>query len=252
MRLSDIRGKREIVPGYTVEVEPGEHLVLKAGVFHGKAGFRFGLVEDAFTRSQGVRDGVADFKYYRKDGSKYRREYAAREFFFAIPKSEIEIVEERGHRSPHIIIGTDVFTLNVSGGSANGMWTDYIRADASIGFGIRVSTLETLARYAADAPVSFPCMDGRQRAAWVELALRAELPKTLKKGMTVVIRDDYGSGSWPFVETVKQSLRLELGNDGLTMRASKDAVDWTATANANNLPIPEPATFATGNVLKPE
>ena len=117
MRI-DLAGERfPVAEGYQVELPPGDHLIVVAGVFCGEPGYGFDYPNIAAKKSC-----IHEFKHYRQSGSRFWTSRAGMDFYFAIPKPHIELLPDKGYSYVPAIIGGHKCRFNVSGGTING-WT---------------------------------------------------------------------------------------------------------------------------------
>ncbi len=142
MRM-DLAGERfEVEEGYRVDLPPGNHLIVVAGVKMGEPAYDFDHLNIVAKKSE-----LFEFKHYRKSGNKFWTSKAGISFYLAIPKAQIEILPEKGYSYVPVLIQGRKCILNVSGigGGIDGGWTDYVRRVVDIGCGWKIAALRSLA-----------------------------------------------------------------------------------------------------------
>ena len=247
MRM-DLAGERfQVEAGYQVELPPGDYLIVVAGAHLGKPGYDFDHPNIAAKRSE-----VVEFKHYRNGGSKFWTSKAGISFYFVIPKAQIELLPEKGYSYVPVLIHGRKCHLNVSGGTGNGGWTDYVRQASHVGCGWTISTLRSLAATALNPDECRaqgitleiePPMDD-QRAGFVEMAAAVIMRTRLGPGSQVFLRHDWAfQGSQaPFtVESRPHRKRHFLCAGGFSrVRIQYAAIDWAKTAEINGVTVPGP------------
>ena len=143
MRMDLAGEKFQVEAGYEVELPPGDHLIVVAGAHMGEPAYDFDGPNLAAKKSE-----IFEFKHYRRSGSKFWTSRAGISFYFVLPKSQIELVAEKGYSYVPVLIQGRKCHLNVSGGGGSGGWTDYVRRVAHIGCGWSLSALRQLAAIA--------------------------------------------------------------------------------------------------------
>ncbi len=247
MRM-DLAGERfQVEDGYQVELPPGAHLTVIAGAHLGEPAYNFNHPNIAAKKSE-----MFEFKHYRKGGSKFWTSKAGISFYFVVPKAQIELLPEKGYSYVPVLIHGNKCRLNVSGGSGNGGWTDYVRQVAHVGCGWTLTALRSLATIALNPDdcraqgitlVVEPLQD-YQRAGFVETAAAVAMRTRLGPGGQVFLRDgwDYMGSRGPFaVESRPHRKRYFICVAGSShLRIQYAAIDWTKTAESNGVTVPGP------------
>jgi len=143
MRM-DLAGESfQVEEGYQVILPPGDHLIVVAGAHLGEPGYDFDHPNVAAKKSE-----LFEYKHYRKGGSKFWTSKAGISFSFVIPKAQIELLPEKGYSYVPVLVHGRKCRLNVSGGTGNGGWTDFVRQVAHVGCGWTIAALRSLAAIA--------------------------------------------------------------------------------------------------------
>ena len=218
---------------FTVEVEPGEHMLLVAGCHWGSAASRF-----THPGVAGKLREVYHFKHYTASGGKWWTSRPGVSLLFLVPKSRIALVEEATYSYVRVSVGECRYTLNVSGGTGGQGWTDWVRSRAHISVGHPVRELRILAEKAVrcDAlPAGFHVPTERPEviSEWERLVRDRELWGALSRGDRVATR----SGRVYFFvkrpsrkQHVLASDREEPGSYGVLWRICRKDIDWERTA----------------------
>lgn len=255
MKLSEIKGshKYQTTEGndYIVRVADGDNLIIVACVEVGKAAAAF---EHPNVLHKEHR--IFEYKHYRKGGGKLWTKALGVEIAFAVPKTAIELIQEPGYSYVTVKINDVLVTLNVSGGSGNNEWTDYIGPRAHL-CGTRSMTVKTLK---AIAEVSLDPIAARlqgvniepepieqyQIAQMVEMLARREAADRLQSGAKIALYGCNWQGSKEvsllerpksFRNRAKQCFIC--GDHYSRVRIKFSQVDWTLTAAANGITLPK-------------
>ena len=259
MRM-DLAGERfRIEDGYQVELPPGDHLIVIAGAQFGEPAYDFDHPNVAAKKSEPF-----DFKHYRKSGSKFWTSKPGISFYFVIPKAQIELLPEKGYSFVPVLIRGRKCHLNVSGGTGNGGWTDYVRRVAHVGCGWTIAALRLLATIALTPEechtqgiaLEIESLRDYQLAGFVESAAAITMRTRLKAGSQVVLRSgwNYLGSQGPFaVESRPHRKRYFLCKAGSSpIRIQYAAIDWAKTAEINGVAVPSPVLVnRLGPVLEP-
>jgi hypothetical protein len=259
MRM-DLAGERfQVEEGYQVELPPGNHLTVIAGAHLGEPSYGFDHPNLAAKKSEWF-----EFKHDRKGGGKFWTSKAGVNFYFVIPKTQIELLQEKGYSDIPVLIGGRKCRLNVSGGSGPGGWTDYVRPVAHVGCGWTITALKALATVALsldecrwqgiDLAIE-PLKDG-PCAGFVEAAAVMTMRTRLGPGSQVHLQKgwDYQGSQGPFVvECRPRRKRYFLCTAGpARVRIPYAAINWTKTAEINGVVIPGPVLVnRLGPLLEP-
>ena len=251
---------------YQVEIEPGDYLVIRAGVSSGKASAKFSHPNVAASART-----VHEFKHYRRTGSKFWTARAGVDFYFVIPRSVIKMLPEKGYSYiPAEINGVKV-RFNVSGGTSNG-WTDWLTTSTTISVGHGMRNLKKLAEVAVRnspfEPIVPKTLDASEEADWQRLTARlskglvekiAELAEE-GKSPVVKLRPGYSMKEGKVVEVYRRRKKVSIepkpgyekawkieytgavkglivtvdGEWGRT-RVKVGQIDWASTAEANGI-----------------
>ncbi len=248
MRMDLAGEKFQVEAGYEVEIPLGDHLIVVAGAHMGEPAYDFDGPTLAAKKSE-----LFEFKHYRRSGSKFWTSRAGISFYFVLPKSQIELVAEKGYSYVPVLIQGRKCHLNVSGGGGSGGWTDYVRRVAHIGCGWSLSALRQLAAIAVSpdecrnegVTLEIEPLANDQRRGFVERAAAANMRNRLQGGNQVVLREgwDFMGSQGPFaVETRPQRKRYFICSSGSShVRVQYAAIDWPKTAEINSVAVPEPA-----------
>lgn len=259
MRM-DLAGETfQVEEGYQVLLPPGNHLIVVAGAHMGRPAYDFDHPNLAARRSE-----LAEFKHYRKSGSKFWTSKAEMSFYFVLPKAQIELLPEKGYSWVPVLIRGQKCDLNVSGGSDQNGWTDYVRRVVHIACGWRLKGLKLLAEIAVSPAecqvqgitVEIKAMDDYQRPRFVDLAAAATMRAKLKPGSQVMLRDryDYCGSHGPFVVETrpKRARQFICLYRQERVRVQYAAIDWLKTAEANGVTVPAPVLEnRIGPILEP-
>jgi hypothetical protein len=247
MRM-DLAGERfQVEEGYTVELPPGNHLIVVAGAHLGEPAYDFDHANIAAKKSEWF-----EFKHYRKGGSKFWTSKAGISFHFVIPKAQIELLPEKGYSYVPVLIGGRKCHLNVSGGTGNGGWTDVVRPVAHVGCGWKIAALRSLAAIALGADecrsqgitLEIEPLKDYQQAGFVEMAAAVTMRTRLQPGSQVLLRNgwDYMGSRGPLpVESRPRRKRYFICVSGTArLRIQYTAIAWAKTATINGVTVPEP------------
>ena len=247
MRM-DLAGERfRVEEGYQVELPPGDHLIVIAGAHLGGPAYGFDHPNMAAKKSE-----LFEFKHYRKGGSKFWTSKAGISLYFVIPKAQIELLPEKGYSYVPVLIHGRKCHLNVSGGTGNGGWTDYVRQVVHIGCGWTLAALGSVAAitlspdecHAQGITLEIEPLKDYQRAGFVETAATVTMRTRLEPGRQLLLRDGwhYMGSHGPFaVESRPHRKRYFICVAGSShLRIQYAAIDWTKTAEINGVTVAGP------------
>jgi hypothetical protein len=141
MKMSEAGSVFHVEDKYTVELSPENYLILVFGVEIGTAGMHF-----SHPNCVASKPVVHEFKHYHKDGGKSWTAKPGIDFYFVVPKTQIEMIQEKGHSYVPIEVNGLKCRLNVSGGTApGGGWSDWVRRIAHTHCGATLKQLKTVA-----------------------------------------------------------------------------------------------------------
>ena len=248
VNLSKLAGKIEIEPGYYVELPDSECLVVVAGANFPEAATRYDHPNVAARK-----DKVFHTRAYWPSGRKKWFSHAGRDFYFAIPRSNIALVFEKGYSYVPVVINGQAFRMNVTGGTFDG-WTDVVRQQAHVGIGFTRKLLDLLAEVAlppeqAVGRVALEMVEPSEgdAASFVDLVAGHVCRSRLKQGDKLFLRKgwSYEGSRGPFFVVSKPKGRRcfvvwEGSEHRFGFRATYNAIDWTETAAANGITIDSP------------
>jgi hypothetical protein len=154
--------------------------------------------------------------------------------------------------------------LNVSGGTNNGGWADYVRRVVHIGCGWRLASLRSLATVALSAPecrargitLETEPLSDSQQVGFSKAAAAVTMRTRLAAGSQIALAEgwDHLGSRGPFaVESRPRRQRHFLCAVGLGhVRVPYTAIEWCKTAEANGVTVPGPVLMnRVGPVLEP-
>jgi len=264
MRLNEI-GTEFTMPmksggTYHIQFPEEDYLVLVAGGNVGTAAEKFDHPNVAIRTPK-----VFDLKHYQRNRGKWWTTQAGIDFFFVIPKSKIELIEEVGYSYVKVRIGTEKYSISVSGGTfPEGDWTDVVRHGSHIGIQHTLKSLRNLSKEALSPEVceakgislSIQALD-RKTEYKDHVAKHKVLDKIGEGDLLVLPKGTYfgqPGNRGPFQIQSRNSRRRTFyctsswGN----VRVSYSKVDWLETAQANNIEVTCPETVnRIGEVQEP-
>lgn len=259
MRM-DLAGERfQVEEGYEVHLPPGDHLIVLAGAHLGDSGYDFDHPNIAAKRSE-----LFELKHNRKGGSKFWTSRAGVNFYFVIPKAQIELLPEKGYSYVPVLIHGRRCRLNVSGGTGISGWTDYVGQVAHVGCGWTITALRSLATIALSPSkcqahgitLKIEPLKDYQQAGFRETAAAVTMRTRLRSGSQVLLRNgwDYMVSQGPFaVESRPRRKRYFVCAGGPSrVRIQYAAIDWVKTAEINGVTVPGPVLVnRIGPILEP-
>ena len=247
MRM-DLAGERfQVEEHYQVLLPPGNHLIVVAGAHFGAPAYNFDHPNVAAKKSE-----LAEFKHYRRSGSKFWTAKAEISFFFVLPKAQIELVPEKGYNWVPVLIRGKKCDLSVTGVSDQRGWTDYVHQGVHIACGWRTKGLKLLAEIAISPAecqaqgitLDLKPLDDHQRGRFMELATAVTMRGELKPGSQVLLRDRYSycDSQGPFAVEIRppRQRHYVCATKWGRVRVQYAAIDWPKTAEANGVAIPAP------------
>ena len=258
MRM-DLAGERfQVEEGYQVELPPDNHLTVVAGALLGEPAYDFDHPNVAAKKS-----AVFEFKHYRGGGSKFWTAKAGIGLYFVIPKAQIELLPEKGYSYVPVLIHGRRCVLNVSGGSGNGCWTDYVRPVAHVGCGWTIAALKALAAVALSPQeciaqgitLDLEGLEDCQNQRLIEISAAVTMRTRLKAGDQVLLKNgwSYNGSQGPFVIQSRPPRKRHFVCKAYPMgvRVQYAAIDWIKTAEINGTAIPGPVLLnRIGTVLE--
>ncbi len=259
MRM-DLAGERfQVEDRYEVRLPPGDHLIVVASAYLGESGYDFDYPNIAAWKSE-----LFEFKHYRKGGSKFWTGKAGISFYFAIPKAQIEMLPEKGYSYVPVLIQGRKCHLNVSGGTGDNGWTDWVHQGVDIGCGWKIAALRSLATIALNPEdcrvqgitLAIEPLKDYQRSGFVETAAAATMRPRLGAGGQVFLRNGWScmGSQGPFaIESRPPRKRYFICTCGTAhIRIQYAAIDWTKTAEINGVTLPGPVFVnRIGPILEP-
>jgi hypothetical protein len=238
-------------PTYRVELPPGDHLIVVAGVFYGTAGSRFSHPNVVAKQSR-----MHDFKHYRENGSKFWTSRAGINLLFVIPKDKIHLVHEEGHSYVPVVINGEKCRLNVSGGTKDG-WTDWVRQRVHVGCGCSQKTLRRLADVALTPAecraqgitINLEETDDHDSKRLIDFATQQLIQRKLAAGHRIVLAGTTIDGNQGPFEIEKRGADRKGRKTGAWIvrcpgypprcRVTAKHIDWVETAKASGLEVAE-------------
>jgi hypothetical protein len=244
----DLAGETfQVAEDYQVELPPGDHLTILAGAHLGEPAYRFDHPNVAAKKSE-----LFEFKHYRKSGSKFWTAKAGISFYFVLPKAQIELLPEKGYSYVPVLIQGRKYHLNVSGWSGDAGWTDCVRQKTHIGSGCTIAILRSLATSALQPAecqaqgitMEIEALKDCQHAGFIDAAAAVTMRSRMGPGSQLFLRDgwEYMGSRGPFVfESRPHRKRYSFCVCGTAPARIQDkAIDWTKTAEANGVAVPQP------------
>ena len=253
------QGILQILPNYTINLEPCKTLVLHLA-------FTLDKPAKNFTHQTVLQRQfkVFEFKHFRQNGSKFWTRKAGITLSFAVDKGHIRIKQKQGYSFPILRINGQEVRLNVSGGSGpNGGWQDWIGTEAETCVNLPLRTVAALAqvainkRQANDQGIVIgpgEQLDIQEKAFLQNTYARQHCLKHIQPGHQIEIRENFsawGAQSTGTVET-RTGKRWSASFGGIRYSLGLHQIDWTKTAAANQWLIGEPDFGAKENAELPE
>jgi len=249
VNLSELSGNVEVEPDYHVELPDTEYFILVAGGNYPAAATRYDHPNVA-----AKQDKVFLTRSYWPNGSKRWCQHAGRDFYFVIPRDRIALVFAKGYSYVPVIINGQTLHLDVSGGTCNEGWTDFVRQQVSVGIQFSKQKLDLLAEAVlppdearGKASLELTELSTGDAAGFVELLAGQVCRSHLENGHKLVLQDGYtyDGSRGPFFLDSKATRRryyiAKVGSEHRTgFRAAYTTIDWTATAAANDFAVPRP------------
>lgn len=249
--LVNIPPDKESSGPYVVQFPKESYLLLTVGALHGTAAANFDH-PNVLTK----QDSVFDFKHYRRGGSKFWSSQPGIEYRFAVPKTEIALIMERGLSYVPVMIGGKRVVLNVSGGS-NGKegWADWVHQDC------HTCIVKTKSELRAIASVAMTREEAKKVGCDIIIAEKEQNSRNntnnfveyfaqktidLNIGMKVVLKDgcSWEASQGPFFikDKYKQKVLLHNGitRDGVWCKRTQ--ISWAKTAEANGIVLRQPVS----------
>jgi len=253
MRLSEIQTfsmPMERGGIYFVHFPPGDCLILTAGANIGTAAeyFRHPNIIAKIPR-------VFDLKHYHPYRGKWWTVKGGIDFLFAIPKSKIRVVEEIGYSYPKIRIGSETYSLNVSGGTfPENCWTDNVRQGSHVGIKCTLRTLRNLAKHGISPEVCeakgirFDVTKNNRPERLRDLVAEIRTKRELKSGSQIMLVNGayYRGEQGPFVLKRNPPRKREIvcqTETGAPFRVPYKCINWKCTAELNEIDLSPPKAF---------
>lgn len=249
MLLSEINGSVCIDPddNYYVEVSDAPFLMLSVPMVVGTLNADF----DHPNMLAAIYESL-EFKHYRRSGTKFWTSKPGVCFYFVVPNDRIELVMEKTHSFPKIIIGGKTVTLSTSGGTIPaGGWTDYIGARAGTLVNMPKRTLKAIADNAltvAEVKKLGICLPEKEKTEEKHTDILTMVSKTivgpqLDKDWKIQLGYSYSiSGSkGPFTISHprrKKSRSVIVEHYPGHVKCSYKHIDWLETAKLNDIELP--------------
>lgn len=239
-------GMVEIDHTYKIEVASGANILLTLA-FTKPAMFNFdhpNIVRKAMD--------VLEFKHSRKNGSKYWTTKAGVEITFCVPKNKIQIIKEKRFSYPKVVVGGQVFTLNVSGMTTQNGWLDIIGSSAHTLCDVSKKVLMAVAE-AATPPEKDRSFDQEKvhlgvvgnnmeqmNTSWLKEYSKQII--TLRTSTKIALN---GISDMRFTVMQVKGQRVWIrSDDGRIMACKRKDIDMLRTAQENGLTISIPTQFS--------
>ena len=229
---------------YRVELSEGDYLFVTASMAYGSSAAKFDSAKILHTQKR-----ILNFKHYSRN-RKWWTERPGIDIVFAIPKSKIYMLPEKGYSYVPIEIGGVKFHLNVSGGTSKQGWTDYVSQGCSIGVFAAKKNLKVLSNN-AEIPSgissmfdSWRAMDENEMKKYNKLCAFYDAKDKLKIGDKIVLdcycsfQDSQGPFSISRKPPRKHSF-ICVANDSYasSFLVKYKNIDWLETAKVNDIPV---------------
>ena len=250
--LHSIPRKDGITDSYLVEIPAEPYLLVSMGACYGTPMAKF-----KHPNILAKVDRVFEFKHSRNNGSKFWTACAGVDFFFAIPKHRIHLIEEQGYSYVPILVSGQKYVLNVSGGTGgnNYGWKDFIRQGSSL---IMPKTKKEL-MHLAECAMSREEAEKNGVGSYLEKYLARETNAKyftelcakndckLKVGDKVMLDDGstFNGSCGPFSVVYKErQLMICTDNHGNRVRVKRKYINWSHTAMLIGVALKEPVSEA--------
>jgi hypothetical protein len=259
VKLSECGPRWQVDTDYSVDIAPGDYLEVCFGQMAGTPEAAFEHPNIA-ARSKRVHE----FKHYHRNGSKSWTAKAGVDLWFIVPRSAVMLLPEKGYSwVPATINGVKV-SFNVSGGTSDVGWSDWLRTNVHVSVGHSRRDLERVAAVAlSGTAIELPPMDEGDEKRWQALYAERVIPAKITQGATVKLREGCTIDGETAVGTVAEvsfQTRLQwrktdageeigehkptskikgliLAARGFRVRAKLSDIDWLATAQLNGLAV---------------
>lgn len=238
MKLSEVGERYEIDSEYRVVFPNTNHLVLMAGALYPNNAIHFDHPNIAAKCND-----IFETKSTWKSGRKKWFSHAGVAFYFVIPKTNIELIHEKGYSWVPVSINGMKLHLNVSGGTIGGGWTDIVREFSCTSIDLNKKQLKTLAEAALPRDQVAHLIPIHRRnvnqVQLIEMINAFKCRKELKIGDKVTMREDVsfeGNTNKTFIiKQIDNKKKLYLVQVGLTVgRIGWNLIDWSKTILDNN------------------
>ena len=247
MRMDLAGDTFQVEADYQVKLPPGDHLIVIAGAHLGKPGYNFDHPNVAVKKSE-----LFEFKHYHRTRGKFWTSRPGANFYFVLPKAQIELLPEKGYSYVPVLIRGRKCRLNVSGGSGSGGWADYVGPVVHIGCGWSRKDLKLLAEIAvspAECQAQGIALDIEpeediDQRRFAQAAAAVTMRAKLKPGSQVMLSDGYSyqgsQGPLEIISRPRRKRHFECKGFPIGVRVPYAAIDWAKTAEANGVTIPAP------------
>jgi hypothetical protein len=194
---------------------------------------------------------VFEFKHERASGHKFWTAKPGVLHYFVVPKNHIEVAIEKGYSYVTTYIGGQKVVLNVSGGSGP-PWKDWVSRSPHTCINYPVKTLKAIANNSLtptqcnEQNIAFDILENRYPKQYVELAVAPIVRKWLQKNKgRLYLKSGWNHDELGPFEIEEHCMRRRayfvLLHDGYITRTivPYKGIDWTRTAEINNIPLPE-------------
>jgi hypothetical protein len=245
IRMSEAGDHISVDADYHVQLPPGDHLLVLAG---GQENTKFDHPNLAARVPR-----IWEFKHYHPQRGKWWSQKAGIDLYFVVPKSEIELLPEKGYSYVPVRIGGRKFVFNVSGGSSPNGWTDYIRPQVHTQVGLPKSALKSLATVALPPKTvkelglgfNVSMLSEEQQQTYQELAVKRDVQQADIKQLVLGRFFSWRGEKGPF-DVVGRSPRhreFTIEHQGWRCRVKYSQIDWLKTAVVKEIELPSPVAM---------
>jgi len=125
---------------YDIAVDNGDHFVVEIGFTKNHRSAHFTHPNIARTLER-----ILEFKHYHNDGSKHWEQKKGGSHYFVVPQKFVEFPLEKGYSYVAAIINGERIVFNVSGGTSEKGWRDWVGIKVSTCVNQNIKTLQAIA-----------------------------------------------------------------------------------------------------------
>jgi hypothetical protein len=226
---------------YRVSLPEGNHLLFVITAEYGSPAAKFD--SDRILKTQ---RRIMNFKHY-SNTRKWWTQKPGIDFWFAVHKDKIFMVEEKGYSYVPIEIGGKVYRINASGGTDGKGWTDWVSHGCHLGVTKTRKMLDEIAQHAEHrrcVEVIGPTkvMSDSERDEYRSLCAFYDTRGKLQEGAKVVLRSwyDVDGSQGPFDIVHRRPRKRSFvctGEYTGNFKVSYKHVDWKKTAEVNGVSL---------------